>query len=79
MTASTILVVDDEPQIRRVMRTTLSSNGLYGPGGQERGRSPRDDAERKAGARPIRRKYARHRRPGGLQQMQMNLTLRSSC
>jgi len=27
MTTSTILVVDDEPQIRRVMRTTLSSNG----------------------------------------------------
>ena len=27
MSTSTILVVDDEPQIRRVMRTTLSSNG----------------------------------------------------
>jgi two-component system KDP operon response regulator KdpE len=27
MTTSTILIVDDEPQIRRVMRTTLSSNG----------------------------------------------------
>jgi two-component system KDP operon response regulator KdpE len=27
MSNSTILVVDDEPQIRRVMRTTLSSNG----------------------------------------------------
>ena len=27
MIASTILIVDDEPQIRRVMRTTLSSNG----------------------------------------------------
>jgi two-component system KDP operon response regulator KdpE len=27
MTNSTILIVDDEPQIRRVMRTTLSSNG----------------------------------------------------
>ncbi len=27
MSTSTILIVDDEPQIRRVMRTTLSSNG----------------------------------------------------
>jgi len=27
MSTSTILVVDDEPQIRRVLRTTLSSNG----------------------------------------------------
>ncbi len=27
MTSSTILVVDDEPQIRRVMRTTLTSHG----------------------------------------------------
>ncbi|MGH9679180.1 MAG: response regulator transcription factor, partial [Candidatus Acidiferrales bacterium] len=27
MSTPTILVVDDEPQIRRVMRTTLSSNG----------------------------------------------------
>lgn len=27
MSTSTILVVDDEPQIRRAMRTTLSSNG----------------------------------------------------
>jgi two-component system KDP operon response regulator KdpE len=27
MSATTILVVDDEPQIRRVMRTTLASNG----------------------------------------------------
>ena len=27
MNTATILVVDDEPQIRRVMRTTLSSNG----------------------------------------------------
>lgn len=27
MTAATILIVDDEPQIRRVMRTTLSSHG----------------------------------------------------
>jgi len=27
MTASTILVVDDEPQIRRVLRTIVSSNG----------------------------------------------------
>jgi two-component system, OmpR family, KDP operon response regulator KdpE len=27
MSAATILVVDNEPQIRRVMRTTLSSNG----------------------------------------------------
>jgi two-component system KDP operon response regulator KdpE len=27
MSTTTILVVDDEPQIRRVMRTTLSSNG----------------------------------------------------
>lgn len=27
MSTATILVVDDEPQIRRVMRTTLSSNG----------------------------------------------------
>jgi two-component system KDP operon response regulator KdpE len=27
MSTSTILVVDDEPQIRRVMRTTLASNG----------------------------------------------------
>ncbi len=27
MSAATILVVDDEPQIRRVMRTTLSSRG----------------------------------------------------
>ena len=25
--ATSILVVDDEPQIRRVMRTTLSSHG----------------------------------------------------
>jgi len=25
--SATILVVDDEPQIRRVMRTTLTSNG----------------------------------------------------
>src|SRR5712675_3220696 len=27
MSTATILIVDDEPQIRRVMRTTLSSNG----------------------------------------------------
>jgi two-component system KDP operon response regulator KdpE len=27
MSTSTVLVVDDEPQIRRVLRTTLSSNG----------------------------------------------------
>ena len=27
MNSATVLVVDDEPQIRRVMRTTLSSNG----------------------------------------------------
>jgi two-component system KDP operon response regulator KdpE len=27
MSTPTVLVVDDEPQIRRVMRTTLSSNG----------------------------------------------------
>src|SRR6202163_4471598 len=27
MSTSTILIVDDDPQIRRVMRTTLSSNG----------------------------------------------------
>jgi two-component system, OmpR family, KDP operon response regulator KdpE len=27
MSTATVLVVDDEPQIRRVMRTTLSSNG----------------------------------------------------
>ncbi len=27
MNAATILVVDDEPQIRRVLRTTLSSRG----------------------------------------------------
>ena len=27
MHVTTILVVDDEPQIRRVLRTTLSSNG----------------------------------------------------
>lgn len=27
MTSSTILIVDDEPQIRRVLRTTLTSNG----------------------------------------------------
>ena len=26
-TSPTILIVDDEPQIRRVMRTTLSSQG----------------------------------------------------
>jgi len=38
MSASTILIVDDEPQIRRVMRTTLSSNGysvIEAGGGEE--------------------------------------------
>ena len=27
MSSATILIVDDEPQIRRVMRTTLTSHG----------------------------------------------------
>ena len=27
MTSATILIVDDEPQIRRVLRTTLTSHG----------------------------------------------------
>jgi two-component system KDP operon response regulator KdpE len=38
MNTSTILVVDDEPQIRRVMRTALSSNGytvIEGKSGEE--------------------------------------------
>ena len=38
MSSSTILVVDDEPQIRRVMRTALSSHGyaiVEAPNGEE--------------------------------------------
>lgn len=38
MTSATILIVDDEPQIRRVMRTTLTSQGytvIEAPGGEE--------------------------------------------
>ena len=45
MSTPTILVVDDEPQIRRVMRTTLSSNGYTVLEARERGRSARVDAE----------------------------------
>lgn len=49
MTHSVILVVDDEPQIRRVMRTTLSSHGYTvleakdGPEALEQVRSGRPD------------------------------------
>ncbi len=64
MSSATIFVVDDEPQIRRVMRTTLASHGyviLEARSGEEAietciaARAPRSD--------PSRYQYARNRRP----------------
>ncbi len=66
MSTPTILVVDDEPQIRRVMRTTLSSNGytvLEARSGEEALETYAQGAARTG---PAGREYAGQKRPRNL-------------
>ena len=62
MSAATILVVDDEPQIRRVMRTTLASNGYAITEAPQRRRGAGKNARRAAGPRAARCEHAGHGR-----------------